>query len=208
VALAPRRGGICPRCGAPHALSALPDTPCGHCLATPPPWAAFRMHGLYEGALRHLVLRVKFAEDHAAARLLGGLLATACADLPRPDGVVPVPLHPERLRRRGCNQCLELARLPAAVLGVPLRPGWLTRVVPTRPQTGLSRQERRSNLRGAFVAHPEVRGRRVLLVDDICTTGTTLARAADCLLRAGAVAVDCAVAARTPAHPVSPDWRG
>lgn len=166
------------------------------------------MHGLYEGALRHLVLRVKFAEDHAAARLLGGLLATACADLPRPDGVVPVPLHPERLRRRGCNQCLELARLPAAVLGVPLRPGWLTRVVPTRPQTGLSRQERRSNLRGAFAAHPDVRGQRVLLVDDICTTGTTLARAADCLLRAGAVAVDCAVAARTPAHPVLSDWRG
>ncbi len=90
------------------------------------------MHGLYEGALRHLVLRVKFSEDHAAARLLGGLLATACADLPRPDGVVPVPLHPERLRRRGCNQCLELARLPAAALGAPLRPGWLTRVTPTR----------------------------------------------------------------------------
>lgn len=161
------------------------------------------MYGLYEGPLRHLVLRVKFAEDHAAARLLGGLLATACAGLPRPDGVVPVPLHPERLRRRGCNQCLELARLPAATLSAPLRSAWLTRVALTRPQAGLSRYERRRNLRGAFIAHPEVRGRRILLVDDICTTGATLARAVDCLLRSGAAAVDCAVVARTPAHPGS-----
>lgn len=201
VALAPRRGGVCPRCGAPQALPTLPDTPCGRCLVAPPPWQGFRMHGLYDGALRQLVLRVKFSEDHAAARLLGGLLATACADLPRPEGVVPVPLHPERLRRRGCNQCLELARLPAAALGAPLQPDWLERITPTRPQTGLSRQERRRNLRGAFRAHPDVRGKRILLVDDICTTGTTLGRAVECLLRAGAATVDCAVAARTPAHP-------
>lgn len=159
------------------------------------------MHGVYEGQLRQMVLRVKFAEDHAAARLLGGLLARACTGLQQPDGVVPVPLHPERLRRRGCNQCLELARLPAVALGAPLRPHWLARVVPTRTQTGLSREERRRNLRGAFSAPHQLTGLRILLIDDICTTGSTLARAAECLLRAGAAAVDCAVVARTPAYP-------
>lgn len=197
----PRRtGGFCPRCGELSPVPALPCTPCSHCLKTPPPWQEFRFHGVYEGMLRSVLLRAKFQGDSTAADLAGRLLAAACADLPRPDAIVPVPLHTHRLRTRGCNQCTELARPIAAILSAPLHGELLLRTVPTQPQTGLDRALRQRNLRNAFKASPACRGLHLLLVDDTMTTGTTLARAAACLQKAGAARVDVAVVARTPRH--------
>lgn len=127
-------------------------------------------------------------------------LALSCKDLPKPDAIVPVPLHSTRLRERGFNQCQELARPLSDALGVPLVPDLLLRQHPTRHQVGLSEAERIANLKSAFLSLPEVRGKRILLVDDTYTTGTTLRRAALALLdpHAGAAAVDVAVVARTP----------
>ena len=137
---------------------------------------------------------------HAVLHLLGRFLALSCKDLPKPDAIVPVPLHSTRLRERGFNQCQELARPLSDALGVPLVPDLLLRQHPTRHQVGLSEAERVANLKSAFLSLPEVRGKRILLVDDTYTTGTTLRRAALALLdpHAGAAAVDVAVVARTP----------
>lgn len=148
--------------------------------------------------LRTLLLRGKFGHDPAVLHLIGRLLAQACADLPAPDAVVPVPLHAARLRERGFNQSQELARPLAVASGAPLAPALLRRPRATRHQIGLNRAERQANLRGAFTASASVRGKTILLVDDTLTTGTTLRRAARALLEQGALAVDVAVAARTP----------
>ncbi len=183
----------CPTCGLPSAGCGL----CGDCLADPPPWNRFRCLGSYTDLLRDLVLRAKFGGDAAASAALGVLLARRCRDLDGLDALVPVPLHPTRLRQRGFNQCLELLRPAARLLGVPLRCDLLERCTAGRTQRGLSRVERLHNLERAFVASPQVAGLHLLLVDDILTTGATLRQAALTLCRAGA-AVDAAVAARTP----------
>lgn len=186
---------VCPRCGLPLAVPS--DGLCGECLADPPPWERFRAIGLYDGLLRELILRGKFGADSAALALLGRLLARRCRDLDGIEAVVPMPLHPQRLRERGFNQCLEAARPLARLLHVPLAPELLQRRTNNHPQRGLKRAERLTNLKQPFVALPAVTGRRVLLTDDIMTTGTTLRQAALALCRAGAT-VDAAVAARTP----------
>ena len=117
---------------------------------------------------------------------MGGLLAEVCGDLPRPDAVVPMPLHPERLRKRGYNQCREMARPLARALDAPVRDDLLIRQRPTRPQTELKRRDRLRNLDGAFLGLPAAYGLHVLLADDTATTGTSLRRAAHALLDAGA----------------------
>ncbi len=197
--LKPRITGYCPQCGLPKAIPDSPSSPCGECLTTPPPWEHFRFYGIYAGALKILLLRGKFGADPIALHLLGQLLAQRCLDLPRPDAIVPMPLHPSRLRERGFNQCHELAYPLAEALQAPLRPELLVRCLSTPHQVGLNRRERLNNLKNAFLASPSVRGMRILLIDDTCTTGTTLRRAALALLDTpgGAGAVDVAVVART-----------
>ncbi len=208
--LRPRKKGYCPLCGELHAHPDSPVELCQACRDTPPPWEHFRFYGVYGGALKSLLLRGKFGADPAVLHLLGRFLAHSCKDLPRPDAIVPVPLHSTRLRERGFNQCQELARPLAEALGAPLLPRLLLRQHPTRHQVGLNRDERAANLKGAFLSLPEVRGKRILLVDDTCTTGTTLRRAARALLdqHGGAAAVDVAVIARTPheRHDFQYDW--
>jgi ComF family protein len=151
--------------------------------------------------LRRLLQELKFNGRLELAAALGLLLARH-PELARRakdyDLIAPVPLHPARLRERGFNQALELARPLSSRLGIPLSASVLRRARPTRRQQGLTRREREQNLRLAFSA-ASLDGRRILLLDDIMTTGATLRAAARCLLEAGASAVDVAVPARTPA---------
>ena len=195
--LEPRNQDSCPRCGQPLSVPAGP-APCGDCLTSPPPWRHFRFYAPYAGAFRSLLLRGKFGRDLAVLHLVGRLLARACADLPVPDAVVPVPLHPDRLRKRGFNQSQELARPLAGFLGAPLAPFLLRRPHPTRHQVGLSREERRANLHGAFRAHASVRGKTILLVVFPLTPGTPRRGAGLGFLAQGGPAVVVAGAARTP----------
>ena len=140
---------------------------------------------LYGGPLATAIQRLKYAGRSELARPLGALLADyAVVFGGRVERVVPVPLHPSRLRERGFNQSALLARPVAQALGVPFDPHWLARVRPTRDQAGLARDARSQNLRGAFAARG-ARAPRVLLIDDVRTTGATLAEAAEALLRAG-----------------------
>ena len=198
-----REAGYCPHCGEPSALADAPIVPCGECLQKLPPWNEFLFHGIYEGALRELILRGKFSGGLDALDALGRMLASLCMEhysaALLPQVLIPLPLHLSRLRERGLDQCLEMARPVAKALGIPLRVDLLQRVNATVPQASLDR-EARKKLRQPFEASPEVEGQRVLLLDDICTTGATLSRATEALLKAGALSVDVVVVARTSLH--------
>ena len=126
-------------------------------------------------------------------------MARAGADvLADADAIVPVPLHPLRLWKRRFNQAAALAQAVAAESGKPFEPRWLLRVKSTRSQVGLTREQRAANMQGAFRAAPgaPLRGLRIVLVDDVLTSGATANAAARALLRAGAADVDLIVFAR------------
>ena len=189
----------CERCALP-----LPDPlpqpgarTCGPCLRRPPPLDAVRAACAYGFPVDWLLPRFKFRRDLAAGRLLAQLMVAAFVDLPRPAVLVPVPLHRARLRQRGYDQALELARPLARALQVPLRPELLVRVRATAPQSRLGATARRHNLDAAFVVRaPGPPPPHVMLVDDVMTTGATLHAAARALRRGGVGRVEAWVCAR------------
>lgn len=200
ASLQPRMAGYCSLCGEPAANPHAPCTPCGNCIKNPPPWNWLRFYGIYEGLLRKLILAGKFHNDDTALHLLGLLLMQRCEGLPQVDAIVPVPLHPHRLRQRGSNQCTELARPLARTLQCPLDNTLLSRTIHTEHQIGLRQKQRISNLRHAFTASPLCDKKRILLIDDTMTTGTTLRQCATTLLKAGACDVSVLVVARASRH--------
>lgn len=191
----------CPRCAAGVGPFALTDGGCSRCREESLPFEAAVRLGRYDGPLRDVILRMKHHTGEALAELMGELLA----DLAGPqllalkaEVVVPVPLHWWRRWRRGYNQSAALAHGLAAGLKLPYQPGWLRRIRNTPPQTSQTLAGRRENVRGAFRARPGVplRGRSVLLVDDVMTTGATASEAARALRAGGAARVVVAVLAR------------
>ena len=186
----------CPRCG--HSLG--PYASCGLCLDARPPMAATVRIGVFRGPLAQLIRAVKYRDLRYGVPLLADLLlAKLCQRrvVEDVDLVTAVPLHWWRFYRRGYNQASLLTRaLRARGFNRPLE-RCLVRVRDTRPQVGLSRADRLANMRGAFrVRRSErVRGKRILLVDDVLTTGATAGTCARELLRHGARSVTVAVAA-------------
>ena len=174
---------------------------CADCRARPPPLQAAHAAFVYGFPLDRLLPRLKFHQDLAAGRLLSAAMAGAFARLQRPEVLVPVPLHRERLRSRGYDQALELARPLALRLGVPLCDDLLRRARHTRPQSRLDAVARRGNLHGAFAVCASMRRplpAHVVLVDDVMTTGATLHAAARALRSAGVARVDAWICARVP----------
>lgn len=184
----------CLRCALP--LPA-PGT-CGACLRRPPPLAETHAVFLYAFPVDRLLPRLKFHQDLAAGRLLSELMAAPLARRARPEALVPVPLHHRRLRQRGYDQALELARPLARRLQLPLLPDALRRVRITAPQSELDASGRRRNLRGAFTAAGTALPAHVALIDDVMTTGATLHAAARALRAAGVGRVDAWLCARVP----------
>ncbi|MFZ5636297.1 MAG: double zinc ribbon domain-containing protein [Pseudomonadota bacterium] len=184
----------CPRCGLPLPL---PASACGHCLRHPPPLDETRAVFRYAPPLDRLLPRLKFHADLAAGRICADRMAAALVDAPRPQALVPLPLHRARLRARGFDQTLELARPLARALDLPLCDDLLVRTRDTAPQSRLDAAARRRNLRGAFaVPTDRLLPAHVALVDDVMTTGATLHAAAETLRRAGVARVDAWVCAR------------
>lgn len=196
--LAPYAGPRCPRCGIPPSDPQAGNSICGACLQNPPQWSGAAFYGLYQGALRHTLLRLKFDGHLYLAPLLGNFLLESVTCLPRPDVIVAVPQHPAHLRRRGYNQAHELARALHDLSGLSVSSRLLSRPVPGQEQAHLGAKDRRSNVRHSFAASPEARGLRVWIVDDVMTTGSTMNAAASALLAGGAARVDAVFAARTP----------
>lgn len=195
-----RQGLPGPSAGVPITCLAAPQPAlvCGACQCCPPPLSEVRAAFLYRAPLDRLLPRLKFHGGLGSARLLGGLMVEVASGWPRPDALLPIPLHPARLRERGYDQALELARPLARALQLPLQPGLLRRIRATPPQSRLNAARRRRNLQGAFVAVGGALPRHVTLVDDVMTTGATLHAAATALRRAGVPRVDAWLCARVP----------
>ena len=209
-------GVLCPACWSTLTLIEPPwcpvmGTPFAHdmgdgflsaaAIASPPPFARARAAVAYAGVARHLVQGLKFGDRTDLARWMAKWMMRAGFELlPECDLVVPVPLHRRRYFRRRFNQSAELARPLASQSGRRFEPAALMRRKPTRQQIGLDREAREANVRAAFTVPKSARslleGRRVLLVDDVYTTGATVASATRALLRGGAAAVDVLTFAR------------
>ncbi len=170
-------------------------------IANPPPFDRARSAVSYDGVARRMVQGLKYRDRTDLAPWMAGWMLRAGHELIGDcDLVVPVPLHRRRFLRRRFNQSAELARTIAERAGLPFEPGAVRRVRPTRRQVGLARTEREANVRGAFRVPDEaeilVGGRRVLLIDDVFTTGATAAAVARVLKRKGASGVDVLTFAR------------
>jgi ComF family protein len=156
-----------------------------------------RSVGPFERWLRSAIIQFKYHGEWARADHLAPLLANACRDLPNVDAVIPVPLHASRQRSRGFNQSFLLSQHIAPLLSAPVM-DILVRTRPTQAQAHLGAGKRRTNVERAFAVRPglHLAGRSCLLVDDVITTGATLAACADTLKAAGAPSVAAATLAR------------
>ncbi len=187
-------GASCRACGVP--LPSAQATLCRSCLRKEPPFTGVLYFGLYEGALREAIHLLKFR----GIKRLSVPLTALLAQLPGPeaDVIVPVPLHEKGLKDRGFNQAAVMARQLSRRWGIPLLQDCLRKVRQTSPQTGVTGQERLKNLRGAFEVSRPVASLRVVLVDDVITTGATMRECGRTLLKAGAREVTAVALAYTP----------
>lgn len=197
-------GSTCTTCSAPL-VGEVQGAQCDTCLSFPPPWKRGIAVMEYEGAGRAMVLALKRYDRLDLAPAMARWMQRAAAPLlPVTDLITPVPLHPSRLFRRKFNQSAELARHLALGAGIIYAPDLLTRIRKTESQQGKSRHERIENLKAAITPTPRHResmhGKRVLLVDDVLTTGATLTACTEACMAAGAKNVNIVVLARVEPH--------
>lgn len=176
---------ICSRCGRP-----LHRPTCPYCDKSPLRIDGIRAVAFFDGNLRAAIHEFKYARRPQLAGALAWIMADyiEASALPA-DVLAPVPLHPDRERSRGYNQAQLLAKALSATTGLSMMMDGLWRIRPTRTQTDLDSTERRANVAGAFQADARVAGRRVLLIDDVCTTGATLDACGAALKEGGAKSV-------------------
>ena len=196
---------LCLRCGIPFPTHIGPNHECGGCLKTPPlfrrarAWAHYQYGEAPLQPVSEAIQQFKYHRNLSVGKLLAQLAATHFPFVEeRYDVILPVPLHLDRLRWRGFNQSLLLSRSIGRIHQIRVDPFLLERSRPTVPQTQLKESERRENVKGAFtVAAPErIQERQVLLIDDVYTSGATVAECTKALVRAGAQAVDVFTLAR------------
>jgi len=188
---------LCQRCGLPlSATEAAGSVParCGRCRQLPVEWVGLLAYAFHDGPVRKAIHQFKYEDQRCLAPLLGGLMADGWGRLApgdwQPDAMVPVPLHPSRQRQRGYNQSALLSHELGTHLGCPVIEGALVRVKATAPQVGLGPRERRANVHDAFRCRDgRLRGKKILLVDDVCTTGSTLESACLAMKESGATSV-------------------
>lgn len=189
----------CPQCALPSPGGLI----CGACLKKPPAFEHTEAVYRYAFPLDALIHQFKYAGAQALADLfataLGEHLSNRSPGRPLPDLIVPMPLHPARLRERGYNQALEIARRLGQRLNLPTQLA-CTRQRDTPPQAGLDLKARKRNLRGAFTCNENLAGKRIALLDDVMTSGSSLDELARIARSTGAIAVEAWVVARTLPH--------
>lgn len=191
----PRLHSGCPQC----AETTSHGEHCGRCLQTPPAFDRTLALFAYEFPVDQMVQMLKYGQRLILAHWFGEALARHCGDL-KAGAVVPMPLHPDKLRQRGFNQALEIARLLATELALPLRSSACQRTRATHTQTDLPLKERPDNVRNAFFCADRLDGQHLLLVDDVMTTGASLHECAKALKQVGADRVTAVVVGRTLKH--------
>lgn len=195
---------LCSLCGVPLPRGTR-NRRCGECLADPLPISSIRAPFLYGGAMAQALLRLKRLRSSWVAAPLGRMLARAATDAGLVDVIVPVPLHPSTLRRRGYNQAALLAVSVGKRIERPMAADLLVRVRETEDQRSLAKAARQRSVERAFDATAKgretIKGRRILLIDDVVTTGATVTACAKAILREGAREVAVLAMARTP-----PPW--
>ena len=192
---------VCDGCGAPFEHDYGLGARCQACVTRPRPFARARAACIYDEASRDLVLKLKHGDRPELGTLFAGWLRRAGADLLADAGAVaPVPLHPRRLLARRYNQAAEIARPLARRTGLPYLPDALLRTRASSGQGGRGAADRAATVAGAFIVDPAraaaVVGRRIVLIDDVFTTGATVEACSSALLRAGAASVDVLTVAR------------
>ncbi|MEK6745340.1 MAG: ComF family protein [Nitrospirota bacterium] len=199
----PLHGPVCTSCGRPFgspvSLTDSPEHECLSCRMTPPHYDQALAAGLFEGPLREAIHVYKYRPLRSLGEPLARWMAGQVRMTVPLDIAMPVPLHKKRLRHRGFNQALLLAHGVSERFAMPLNYDNLVRVRYTRPQVELSGRERAENVRGAFnlVRPAEVSDKRILLIDDVFTTGATMNECAKVLKDAGAASVTVLTLART-----------
>jgi len=195
----PHNRRCCGHCALPLP-QAVPEASCGTCQRHPPCFDRCLAPLIYETPVRELIGRFKYGGDLATGLLLAELLGAFVEQQPEPypEVLVPVPLHPQRLRERGFNQAMELARLLGHRLGIPVAGQACRRVRATAPQSRLDKRARRRNVRGAFDVQRPPQVRHLTLIDDVMTTGSTADELARVLKGHGTARVDVWVCARRP----------
>lgn len=187
------KGPACVQCGLPTV--SVHTERCGNCTEDPPSFVSARSYGLYEGVLKEAIHLLKFNGHRRLAKPLAALLSDL--DLPAADALVPVPIHLNQLRAREFNQTALIARQVSRITGIPLMIDTLSKVKDTAAQIDVDRKERLRNLKKAFSASGQVNGKRILLVDDVITTGATMRECAKVLRKAGAAEVNVIALARS-----------
>jgi ComF family protein len=202
---------FCSQCGLPiPGLALQSDGLCGRCLSAAPLYSRARYGVYYEGPLREALIRFKYYAALNVGNTLSDILVAAFDrhyDRKEFDLIIPVPVHRKRLFQRGFNQAVILAARLASKVSLPVDRRSLIKVKDTLPQARLPRAQRIANLRKSFgILDPvNVRKKNVLLIDDVATTGTTIAEATKTLLKAGAARVDALVLALRTADSFNPD---
>lgn len=191
----------CPVLGLPFEVDLGEGALSAAAIADPPPFCRARSAFVYNDLAAAVVSRLKYGDRPELAQFCARAIVANCAEILGQDGVlVPVPLHRGRQWQRRYNQSAELCRALAGITGLHALPLLVKRTRRTRPQVGLSRDQRNRNVAGAFSVHPEalamIRGRRVILVDDVITTGSTVTALTNALNRAGIGDVDVVSFAR------------
>ena len=199
--LRPITAPYCPVLGIPFEVDLGPGALSAEAIANPPPYQRARTALVYSQVAGLLVSRLKYGDRPELASFCARLMAAAGQELLGPDAVLlPVPLHPLRQLTRRYNQSAEIARALSHLTGVPLLPGLVRRKRATRRQVGLSADARSRNVAGAFIAAPDavvrLKGRRVVIVDDVITTGSTVKAVTLALKRGGVDKIDVIAFAR------------
>ena len=183
----------CKQCGQPSA--AQPH--CSACIQRPPPYDRLFALCYYQAPIIRLITGLKFHRQLGYAQLLGELLAESLRVESLPEVLIPVPLHPERLRERGYNQALELARPIAKRFKIPLDIYSCKRIRSTAHQMHVPAAERHKNVQHAFAINSAFRAKHVALIDDVVTTGHTIAELSRVLRQQGVQQIDVICCART-----------
>ncbi len=192
------RGEVCERCGLPQDFAGT----CPTCKKEKPRFSALRSWSVFTNPVQSALHRLKYRRDVGLGDMLAAQMSDFVRELDWPvDLIIPIPLGRKRMVERGYNQVGLIARPLAMALGLEYAPHELTRRRETRSQVGLSKQARRDNVRDAFSAGTRVKGKTVLVMDDVATTGSTLSSGADALFSSGAKDVYAVTVARAlPQH--------